>query len=167
MTTVSLDRLTAYAARGAAPPMRECLAALAAGRLWDVVTGNAGYDCIAVSDDAEDVIHETAALVDFIDPVGLGWSSSAITALHGTLYDGAVSVRAVPRTAAGRVRVTLVLPVCDGAGPVPWLTTPEGYQHDYETIHSDLARVLCGLCARTISCVADDSGERWVYEVAL
>jgi hypothetical protein len=170
MTTVSLDRLAQYTARGAAPPLRECLAALAAGRLWDVDSGGCGHDCIAVSDDAEDVIHETAALVDFIDPVGLGWSSQAVTALCGTLYDGMVQVEATPWTEPGILRVILRAPACDGDGPVPSQTGAMGVQHDWQAIHRAAQRLLSldgTRSARTVYFVGDDTGERWCCEVSL
>lgn len=150
MTTVDLARLAQYTARGAAPPLRECLAALAAGRLWDVDTRNAGHDCITISDDAEDAVHEVAALVGVTDHIMAGWSSRAITALRGTLCDGAVSVEVTPG-AEGSVHVV-----------VRW---PGGDDAARQRLHDGLTRMLDGLAGYSIGAYGDDSGEAWYLAV--
>lgn len=147
MTTVSLAQ---YVARGAAPPMRECLAALAAGRLWEVDTRSAGHHYVTISDDAEDAVHEVAGHVGAHDHVMAGWSSQAITALRGTLCDGVAAVL-VTQGAESSVHVV-----------VRW---PGGHHAARQSLHDELTQMLDGVEAYSLGAEGEGEGEAWTFAV--
>ena len=152
MSTVSLDRLAQYTARGAAPPIRECLVALAAGLLWRTLTGSVRSVCITDSDDAAHALWSAEAEGGV--PEGsasrYGWTATAITALHGTLYDGTVSVAVTPG-AEGSAHVVVRWPGGDNAAR--------------QRLHDALTEMLDGIAGYSLGADADTSGEVWTFAV--
>lgn len=79
--TIDLSRLVSLAERGYAPDLATALDALAMGRLYDVDTQSAGYDCVINADSAEDALAEVAAWGGLAEVPGR-WTATRLTAIR-------------------------------------------------------------------------------------
>lgn len=109
-TTVSLDRLSALFARGAAPTLRECVRAIGHRQLWEIDTGISGHDSIGAEEDAETALAVVCyhAEITSAEARRRGWSVRAVGSLRGDIFG--FPLRVVPAAAPSVARVTLELP---------------------------------------------------------
>lgn len=164
---VSLDHLSALAARGAAPTLRECVRAVGRGQLWDIDTGISGHDSIGAEEDAETAM---AVVCDHAEITSdearrRGWSVRAVGSIRGQLF-GRCPLEVVPAGDAARVTLELPRPTAEEAEGLPRI----GGSYDHTALDCAVAGAL-GISPADLANPAAtnllDGGMLWTWEAVV